>query len=146
MDLTHERSSVPRYLSGHHADVLSKRNLSRPKMSKAKALVQRSSNLTNSTNRTWRGHDDAKEVCDGRCCSSASSRGEAMVDADDNATANLKQGSSRGTPVNGMMHVGQRSLTGPGEVAGSRGYDVAGLRLSTTPVACVDGRGGKDEV
>ncbi|EMS60452.1 hypothetical protein TRIUR3_31825 [Triticum urartu] len=54
MDLTHERSSVPRYLSGHHVDVLSKRNLSRPKMSKEKALVQRCSNLTKSTNCYWR--------------------------------------------------------------------------------------------
>ncbi|KAF7057826.1 hypothetical protein CFC21_065001 [Triticum aestivum] len=145
MDLTHERSSVPRYLSGHHVDILSKRNLSRPEMSKAKALVQRSSNLTKSTNRTWRGRDDAKEACGGRCCSSTSSRGGAMVDADDDAAANLTQGSSRGTPMSGMMQVGQRSLTGPGEVAGSRGCDVAGLRLSTTPVAGAVGRGGKDK-
>ncbi|XBI34759.1 hypothetical protein VPH35_120524 [Triticum aestivum] len=145
MDLMHERSSVPRYLSGHHVDVLSKRNLSRPKMSKAKALIQQSSNLTKSTNRTWRGGDDTKEACGGHCCSSASSRGEAMVDADDDAAANLTQGSSRGTPVNGMMQVERRSLTGPGEVDGSRGCNVAGLRLSTTPVACAVGRGHKDE-
>ncbi|XBH92380.1 hypothetical protein VPH35_083517 [Triticum aestivum] len=145
MDLTHKRSSVPRYLSDHHADVLSKRNLSRPKMSKAKSLVQRSSNLTKSTNRTWREREDAKEACGGRCCSSVSSRGEAMVDADDDAAADLTKESSRRTPVNSMMQVGLRSLSGPGEVAGSRGYDVAGHRLSTTPVACAVGRGGKDE-
>ncbi|XBH92379.1 hypothetical protein VPH35_083516 [Triticum aestivum] len=145
MDLTHKRSSVPRYLSDHHADVLSKMNLSCPKMSKAKALVQRSSNLTKSTNRTWRELDDAKEACAGRCCSSVSSRGEAMEDADDDAAANLTQGSSRRTLVNSMMQVGWRSLSGPGEVADSRGCDVARLRLSTTPVACAVGRGGKDE-
>ncbi|XBJ00236.1 hypothetical protein VPH35_020173 [Triticum aestivum] len=144
MDLTHERSSVPRYLLDHHVDVLSKRNLSRPKMSKAKDLVQRSSILTKSTNRTWRGRDDAKEACGGHYCSSVSSRGKAMVDADNDAAANLTQGSSRRTPVNRMMQVGRRSLSGPGEVAGSRGCDVAGLRLSTNPVACVVSRGGKE--
>ncbi|XBJ00235.1 hypothetical protein VPH35_020172 [Triticum aestivum] len=144
MDLTHKRSSVPRYLSDHHADVLLKKNSSHPKMSKAKALVQRSSNLTKSTNKTWRGHDYAKEACGGRCCSSVSSRGQALVDADDNVAADLTQGSSRRTPVNSMMQVGRRSLSGAREVAGSRGCDVAGLRLSTTPVACTVGRGGKE--
>ncbi|XBI71638.1 hypothetical protein VPH35_065804 [Triticum aestivum] len=54
MDLTHERSSLPWYLSGHHVDILLKRNLSCPKMSKAKALVQWCSNLTKSTNGSWR--------------------------------------------------------------------------------------------
>ncbi|KAF6984508.1 hypothetical protein CFC21_002504 [Triticum aestivum] len=41
------------YLSGHHVDVLSERNLSRPKMSKAKALVQGRSNLTKTMNDSW---------------------------------------------------------------------------------------------
>ncbi|XBJ25291.1 hypothetical protein VPH35_002984 [Triticum aestivum] len=42
-----------RYLSGHHVDVLLERNLSHPKMSKEKALVQQRSNLTKTTNGSW---------------------------------------------------------------------------------------------
>ncbi|XBJ23510.1 hypothetical protein VPH35_001636 [Triticum aestivum] len=39
-------SSGRRYLSGHHVDVLSERNLSRPKMSKAKTLRQQQASQT----------------------------------------------------------------------------------------------------
>ena len=68
-----------------------------------------------------------------------------MVDADDDAAADLTPGSSRGTTMNNMMQVGRRSLTGPGEVAGSRGCDMAGLRLSTAPGAGAVDTGGKHE-